>query len=642
MAARNYSNIAVATTLSSGITDSATSLTVADATGWPAAPFLLVIDPDTASEELVLVGAKSGATFSSLSRGYGGTSAVAHNASDPVTHVIAATDISLIWTHDHDTGNDFTAVDHDDLIGVSANDHHNQAHDIEGSDHTASGLTSGHALVATGATTFGFAAVDHGNLAGLADDDHTQYLNVTRHDADDHSGLVTAASLVITESQISDLDHTDADAIHDNVNGEFAAITLKASPHIDDLLLIEDSEASNAKKYATLTSIVSAGSTVDHGSLDGLADDDHTQYVLADGSRVITGDVYISSSSDLSGLGDTSVGLRVGLEGAATMRIDGNEIQTDDGTTAQNLQLQPFGGQVNMGGASQVINADGSEALPGITFDGDANTGFYVTGNNGRIDWAGNGTKGGQLNALGMQVNDGSAASPSMSFHQDPDTGFYRISSNSIGIAAGGSLVWTMNSSGTWTGGATGAAAILSIAGSVSTPAHSFVNDADTGIYRLTANQLAVSAGGTSVAHFLNGGSGSSLFLLDGLTDVGNQTTLRMARGSGSGKVAVGYFSSWAENKKDIVSLNRSALWDRGWFEKIQAVTFIRKSTQEREFGFVLDQFQEIDDNLKYLTTGGDSWGDSPDEFGILAVTVDYVQTLGQRVDALEKRLSRA
>ncbi len=39
------------------------------------------------------------------------------------------------------------------------------------------------------------------------------------------------------------------------------------------------------------------GSVVDHGVLDGLADDDHTQYVLADGSRNITGTLQVVAVS---------------------------------------------------------------------------------------------------------------------------------------------------------------------------------------------------------------------------------------------------------------------------------------------------------------------------------------------------------
>jgi hypothetical protein len=41
---------------------------------------------------------------------------------------------------------------------------------------------------------------------------------------------------------------TDNDAIHDNVSAEISAITEKTTLHADDLFIIEDSEASNAKK----------------------------------------------------------------------------------------------------------------------------------------------------------------------------------------------------------------------------------------------------------------------------------------------------------------------------------------------------------------------------------------------------------
>lgn len=46
------------------------------------------------------------------------------------------------------------SVDHSDLGSVTANQHHNQVHSLTGSDHTESGLTTGHVLTATGATTF--------------------------------------------------------------------------------------------------------------------------------------------------------------------------------------------------------------------------------------------------------------------------------------------------------------------------------------------------------------------------------------------------------------------------------------------------------------------------------------------------------
>ena len=48
---------------------------------------------------------------------------------------------------------------------------------------------------------------------------------------------------------------TDATAIHDDVSGEIAAITEKVTPHDNDLLIIEDSEASNAKKGLKISNL---------------------------------------------------------------------------------------------------------------------------------------------------------------------------------------------------------------------------------------------------------------------------------------------------------------------------------------------------------------------------------------------------
>jgi hypothetical protein len=66
---------------------------------------------------------------------------------------------------------------------------------------------------------------------------------------------------------------TDATAIHDNVSGEISAVTLKATPANNDLILIEDSAASNAKKRVTVQSVVALAGTTDpnaiHGNVSG-------------------------------------------------------------------------------------------------------------------------------------------------------------------------------------------------------------------------------------------------------------------------------------------------------------------------------------------------------------------------------------
>ncbi len=85
----NHSNTAVATELDGAITDVATTLDVNSATGYPDPPF-----PIRIGAEAIVVGAKSGLTFSSLDRGYDGTANVAHSDDDPVTHVAIAEDLA--------------------------------------------------------------------------------------------------------------------------------------------------------------------------------------------------------------------------------------------------------------------------------------------------------------------------------------------------------------------------------------------------------------------------------------------------------------------------------------------------------------------------------------------------------------------
>lgn len=73
------------TTLAGGITAGATTLAVTSATGSPAVPFRIKI-----GGEIIVVGAKAGTTFSSLTRGAEGTAAAAHADGDPVEHVLTA------------------------------------------------------------------------------------------------------------------------------------------------------------------------------------------------------------------------------------------------------------------------------------------------------------------------------------------------------------------------------------------------------------------------------------------------------------------------------------------------------------------------------------------------------------------------
>ena len=92
MARRYYSSTAAPTALSSPVSNSAVSLVVAATTGFPGSfPYTLIVDPDTASEEVVEVTAASGTTLTVV-RGRDGTSGQSHTAGAVVKHGVSARD----------------------------------------------------------------------------------------------------------------------------------------------------------------------------------------------------------------------------------------------------------------------------------------------------------------------------------------------------------------------------------------------------------------------------------------------------------------------------------------------------------------------------------------------------------------------
>lgn len=88
---RNYSNIAVETQLTMAVDPTATTMQMQSIVGWPSAPFTIIVDPDSISEEACLVTAMSGLS-ATVTRGFDGTPATAHAAGATVKHAAVADD----------------------------------------------------------------------------------------------------------------------------------------------------------------------------------------------------------------------------------------------------------------------------------------------------------------------------------------------------------------------------------------------------------------------------------------------------------------------------------------------------------------------------------------------------------------------
>ena len=96
---RYYSAIAQDTTVTSGITSSSTTVTVAATTGFPGTyPFALALDYGNSLEEIVDVTNVAGLTLT-ITRGVNSTTAVAHAAGATVRHVITARDMTEASQH---------------------------------------------------------------------------------------------------------------------------------------------------------------------------------------------------------------------------------------------------------------------------------------------------------------------------------------------------------------------------------------------------------------------------------------------------------------------------------------------------------------------------------------------------------------
>ena len=97
---RYYSSTAAKTTLSSAIDSSSTSLQLAAASGLPSQyPFTLILEKDTANEEIVEVTGLVGSAYS-ITRGVDGTSAKSHSIGAIVEHGVSARDFSESRSHE--------------------------------------------------------------------------------------------------------------------------------------------------------------------------------------------------------------------------------------------------------------------------------------------------------------------------------------------------------------------------------------------------------------------------------------------------------------------------------------------------------------------------------------------------------------
>lgn len=221
----------------------------------------------------------------------------------------------------------------------------------------------------TGGVTFTGPAAIHDNVAG-------EIAALTEKGTPVSADLIiiedSAASNVKKKVQVTNLPGfggSDADAIHDNVAAEISAITEKTTPVSGDLIVIEDSAASNAKKRVQIGNLPGGSGGVPADSWLG-------RLFAVDGS----------AHGDDEEFNDTIGGTAVTPTGTATWTQDGHvlsvafhDIDADD-IASRLYALTPSSSPITIETACRLLSEDVDHSLVGLVFaDGTASTSNVAT-----------------------------------------------------------------------------------------------------------------------------------------------------------------------------------------------------------------------------------------------------------------------
>jgi len=229
---RYYSSTAVTTTLSSSIGSSDTALTVASSSGFPSSyPYTLILEKDSANEEIVTVTSLVGSNFQ-ITRGVDGTSARTHSAGTAVEHGVSALDFTDFRSHQaaaanvHDIGSSASVVGTDTSQTLTNKTLTSPTINAA----TLSGTLSGGATLSgqtiTSATLGGDLAAGSNKITGLADPASAQDAS-TKAYVD--SVIATGASNAAAAATSATAAATSATAAATSATGAASSATAAAS-----------------------------------------------------------------------------------------------------------------------------------------------------------------------------------------------------------------------------------------------------------------------------------------------------------------------------------------------------------------------------------------------------------------------------
>jgi len=305
---------------------------------------------------------------------------------------------------------------------------------------------------------------------------------------------------------------------------------VNAPPLAANDILVMRKAAGGDNKTLTIGDITATGS-VDIANLIGGANNDMLYRVAGVWTGTgPTGLTYDGSSLNLDG-DDLSIegGGAMDIEGGGGIAIEGGGgIAIEDAGGIEiagtgNVDVAG-GGNVVVSGAGQVLAAFGSAAAPGLSFDTDADTGFYRTAGNrigtatggvGQFEFTGPSFEGMVAGAPALMNVDSTGLVPNvLSNRSDVNTGIGSSGLDELSLIAGGveamrldeqAGVITNTSFGDLVVDGSndiemGTGQILGADGSSTVPSISFLSDPNTGLGLSSPDFMSLIAGGQQVA----------------------------------------------------------------------------------------------------------------------------------------------
>tara|TARA_R110000803_G_scaffold160536_1_gene224448 strand:+ start:990 stop:3191 length:2202 start_codon:yes stop_codon:yes gene_type:complete len=162
-----------------------------------------------------------------------------------------------------------------------------------------------------------------------------------------------------------------------------------------------------------------------------------------------------------------------------------------------------------------------------------------------------------------LLLSNGTAGAPTYSFASDPDTGMYRQGNNEIGFSTGGTENLRLTGANVrLTGGTSsvynaGSFSGVNASSSAANPTFTWDGDNDTGMYRVAANQLGFTAGGSLTLTVVS----------TGMTVAGTTTLNGAVDGTGVQS------NSAPPSAGDILKANTSGYTYTGWINTVSGNT---------------------------------------------------------------------